>query len=82
MRVSNFNHCFPVTLLTFQQVLKTIKKKLVESIQLMNKSGICESCFIMTVKRGCLGTWSINAGATGTTQVHPKGMHATPQAKA
>ena len=50
-------------------------------MQLTKKSGICDSCFIMAVKHGCLGTWSVNAGAVGTTQVHPKGLHAMPQAK-
>lgn len=44
-------------------------------MQLMRKSGIHESCFIMAVKR------SINAGAVGTTRVHPKGLRATSQAK-
>lgn len=46
----------------------------------MKTSGICERCFIMALKHGCLGTWSVNARAVGTTWVHPKGQHAMPQA--
>lgn len=45
------------------------------------KSGICESCFIMVVTPGCLGTQSVNVGGGATRQVYPKGLHAMPQAK-
>lgn len=45
------------------------------------KAGICESCFIMVVKPGCLGTQSVNMGGGGARQVYAKGLHAMPQAK-
>lgn len=45
------------------------------------KSGIRESCFIMVVMPGCLGTESANTGGGSARQVYSKGLHAMPQAK-